>query len=113
MEKLLTARYIHSSQNATALLLSGKDPAEISRLLRYYQYVARAHAGEIQSLRADLLELNALTEQVKAKGAELKAVEAKEREEKAQLEQERQEETPVTQQNWRRKSKGIAKKSRR
>lgn len=90
LEKLLTARYVHSSQNATALLLSGKDPAEISRLLRYYQYVARAHAGEIQALRADLLELNALTEQVKAKSAELKAVEAKEREEKAQLEQERQ-----------------------
>jgi murein hydrolase activator len=90
LEKLLKARYINSSQNATALLLSGKDPAEISRLLRYYQYIARAQAGEIQVLRADLVELNALTEQVKAKSAELKAVEAKEREEKAQLEKERQ-----------------------
>ncbi len=90
LEKLLSARYVHSSQNATALLLSGKDPAEISRLLRYYQYIARAHAGEIQALRADLSELNALTEQVKSKSAELKAVEAKERHEKAQLEQERQ-----------------------
>ena len=90
LEKLLTARYIHSSQNATALLLSGRDPAEISRLLRYYQYIAQAHAQEIQALRADLIELNALTEQVKAKGAELKAVEAKEREEKALLERERQ-----------------------
>jgi murein hydrolase activator len=90
LEKLLTARYIHSSQNATALLLSGKDPAEISRLLRYYQYIARAQAGEIQALRGDLTELNALTEQVNAKSAELKAVEAKEREEKARLEKERQ-----------------------
>lgn len=90
LEKLLTARYVHSSQNATALLLSGKDPAEISRLLRYYQYIARAHAGEIQALRTDLAELNALTEQVKAKSAELKAIEEKEREEKAQLEQVRQ-----------------------
>lgn len=89
LEKLLAARYIHSSQNPTALLLSGKDPAEIRRLLRYYQYIARAHAGEIQALRADLVELNALTEQVKAKSDELKAVEAKEREEKAQLEAER------------------------
>ena len=90
LEKLLTTRYIHSSQNATALLLSGKDPAEISRLLRYYQYIARAQAQEIQALRTDLTELNELTEQVKAKGAELKAVEVKEREEKAQLEKERQ-----------------------
>lgn len=88
--KLLTARYIHSSQNSTVLLLSGKDPAEISRLLRYYQYIARAHAEGIQALREDLAELNALTEQVRTKNAELQSVVSKERQEKAQLEKERQ-----------------------
>ena len=90
LEKLLVGRYVHSSQNATALLLSGKDPAEISRLLHYYQYIARAQASEIQSLRADLVELNGLTEQVRAKSTQLKLVEAKERDEKIQLEKERQ-----------------------
>ena len=90
LEKLLITRYVHSSHNATALLLSGKDPAEISRLLRYYQYIARAHADEIQALRADLAELNELTAQVVVKSAELKAVQEKERQEKVQLQQERQ-----------------------
>jgi murein hydrolase activator len=87
---LLNARYIHSAQNSTALLLSGKDPADISRLLRYYQYIARAHADGIQELRGDLEELNGLTDQVRAKSTELKNVESKEREEKALLEKERQ-----------------------
>lgn len=90
LEKLLNVRYIHSSQNSTALLLSGKDPADISRLLRYYQYIARAHAAGIQELRGDLAELNGLTEQVRAKSAELKQVESKARQQKAQLEKERQ-----------------------
>ena len=90
LKKLLTARYIHSAQDSTALLLSGKDPAEISRLLRYYQYIARAHGQGIQSLRGDLLELNALTEQVRTKNAELQSVATKERQEKGQLENERQ-----------------------
>lgn len=90
LKKLLTARYIHSAQNSTALLLSGKDPAEISRLLRYYQYIARAHGQGIQALRGDLLELNALTEQVRTKNAELQSVATKERQEKGQLENERQ-----------------------
>ena len=90
LKKLLTARYIHSAQNSTALLLSGKDPAEISRLLRYYQYIARAHGQGIQALRGDLLELNALTEQVRTKNAELQSVATKERQEKRQLENERQ-----------------------
>jgi murein hydrolase activator len=90
LEKLLTARYIHSSQNSTALLLSGKDPSDISRLLHYYQYVARAHAEGIRELRGDLAELNGLTEQVRAKSDELKTVASKERQEKTQLEKERQ-----------------------
>jgi murein hydrolase activator len=90
LEKLLNARYIRSSQDSTALLLSGKDPADISRLLRYYQYIARAHSQGIAELRQDLTELNGLTEQVRAKSAELKNVESKERDEKAQLEKERQ-----------------------
>ena len=90
LKKLLTARYIHSAQNSTALLLSGKDPAEISRLLRYYQYIARAHGQGIQALRGDLLELNALTEQVRTKNAELQSVATKARQEKVQLENKRQ-----------------------
>ncbi len=90
LENLLNARYVYSSQNSTALLLSGKDPADISRLLRYYQYIARAHAEGIQELRGSLAELNALTEQVRAKNIELSNVESKERQEKAQLEKERQ-----------------------
>jgi murein hydrolase activator len=89
LEKLLAARYIHRSQDSTALLLSGKDPADISRLLRYYQYVARAHAEGIRDLRASLTELNTLTERVRTKNVELKNVESKERAEKAQLEKER------------------------
>ena len=90
LKKLLTARYIHSAQDSTALLLSGKDPAEISRLLRYYQYIARAHGQGIHSLRGDLLELNALTEKVRTKNAELQSVAAKARQEKVQLENKRQ-----------------------
>jgi murein hydrolase activator len=90
LEKLLNVRYIRSSQDSTALLLSGKDPADISRLLRYYQYIARAHSQGIAELRQDLTELNGLTQQVRAKSAELKNVESKEREAKAQLETERQ-----------------------
>ena len=89
LEKLLNARYIHGAQNSTALLLSGKDPADISRLLRYYHYIARAHADGIQELRVDLAELDALTEQVRAKSVELNNVESKERQEKARLEKER------------------------
>ncbi len=90
LKKLLTARYIHRAQNSTALLLSGKDPAEISRLLHYYQYIARAHGRGIQALRGDLVELNALTEQVRTKSAELLSVATKERQEKVQLENKRQ-----------------------
>ncbi len=88
--KVLNVRYTHSSQNSTALLLSGKDPADISRLLRYYQTIARAHAAGIQELRGDLADLHVLTEQVRAKSAELDNLESKKRDEKAHLENERQ-----------------------
>ena len=89
LEKLLNTRYIHSAQDSTALLLSGKDPAEIARLLQYYGYIARAHAASIQDLRGDLNELKGLTQSVRSKSDELKALEAKERQEKAQIEKER------------------------
>ena len=89
LAKLLNARYVRSAQDSTALLLSGKDPAEIARLLQYYGYIARAHAAAIQDLRGDLSELKSLTERVRSKSEELKALEAKERQEKAQIEKER------------------------
>ena len=89
LEKLLNARYVQSAQDSTALLLSGKDPADIARLLQYYGYIARAHADSIHQLRGDLSELKSLTESVRTKNDELKTLEAKERTEKAQVEKER------------------------
>lgn len=74
-----------------AALLSGDDPQDIARELGYLEYVARAQADALRSVRATLDELNDLEAQARDHEAELQRL-AKETQERREELQARREE---------------------
>lgn len=89
ISQLLYRQYVNGQPAALRLLLNRQDPNATARQLQYLAYVSRARAERIESLRESLVSLRALTEQTRARHAELRSLEREEATQKARLEQER------------------------
>jgi septal ring factor EnvC (AmiA/AmiB activator) len=89
--KLLHQRYLAGEPDALRLALSGDHPAEASRLLGYYAYVARAIEREIGALRADRQRLEQASAAVRQRRAELDRLRAEAATERRRLDAERRE----------------------
>ncbi len=87
--RLLYRQYIGGiDQDYLKLLLNSKEPNQLARELRYYDYIARERADTLQKLRGALAELQAATRQTSAKQLEIVALQNSEKRELTQLERE-------------------------
>lgn len=68
------AAYILGQQEYLKLLLSQKDPASISRVLTYYEYLQRARAAHIAAARTALSRLAVIEAQIKRRQSALLTV---------------------------------------
>ena len=89
LEKLIYRRYLSGSEDSLRLMLSGRDPAQVSRELYYYTYVSRARSEAIGQLRANLAQLKEVEEATREKAAELATVKTAQVQQKQRLEAER------------------------
>jgi septal ring factor EnvC (AmiA/AmiB activator) len=83
--QLLAMRYASGQQDYLRLLLSGRDPNQTARDLRYYSYISRAQADFIRALRNNLAGLAQLAREARGKSAELAELEAQQREGRKEL----------------------------
>lgn len=88
--KLLYRQYVGGQSDVLKLVLNREDPNEIARQLQYLGYVSRARAEMLASLRDNLANLRALSEQSRKKAAELRALENEESRQRNRLVQEKE-----------------------
>jgi septal ring factor EnvC (AmiA/AmiB activator) len=73
LRKQVRAAYISGHINRMRLLLSGKSPAKIGRMLVYYQYFTKAQTAQINRLKATLAKLAARQQALTAEQSALTA----------------------------------------
>ena len=88
LEKLFYQQYIGGEHEYLKLLLSQKDPNQISRELYYYGHISRAHTEDINIYRADLKKLQTIVDEANNKTTEIISIQAKQAEQKETLEKE-------------------------
>jgi len=87
--QLLYQQYLGGKQEYLKLLLSDKDPNQISRELEYYQYIARSRAALLAALRDDLAALNMVGIAAREQRNELASLRAEQAVQKRTLEKEK------------------------
>ena len=89
--KLLHRQYLNGGGQTEylSLLLNQQDPNEIARNMHYYGYLSRARLEDINALRANVQQLDALARQSHEKSMEIGAIQVKQAEHKKYLEQEK------------------------
>lgn len=70
----IRAAYAEGRDSELQLLLNAEDPTAIGRMLTYYDYLNRARATRIQTVRAELQALAELNAQVKSQLAEVSSL---------------------------------------
>jgi septal ring factor EnvC (AmiA/AmiB activator) len=85
------ARQIYTSyrmgrQEYPKMLLNQEDPARVSRVATYYQYLNRARAERIAHIRTTLARTESLEQQIRAQRRELENLRTGQREQKTALE---------------------------
>ncbi|MGB8337255.1 MAG: peptidoglycan DD-metalloendopeptidase family protein [Burkholderiales bacterium] len=90
LEKVIKSQYQSGSDDALKLLLNGKDPAQVSRHMHYYSYLAKARAESIQGLKSDIAQLKLAENDTRATAKELADLQAEEARQKTKLLTERQ-----------------------
>ncbi|MBI1175543.1 MAG: peptidoglycan DD-metalloendopeptidase family protein [Sideroxydans sp.] len=84
--ELLYQQYLGGRQEYLKLLLNNHDPNQTARELQYYEYIARGRAAWLNTLRANLAQINSLTDQTKQKSEEIAALQNEEQVQKKHLE---------------------------
>lgn len=91
LEKLLHHQYLQGSPDALQLLLNGDDPNQLARDLYYLSTIARSRTELLGSIRGTLKKQKSLTEDAKARAAELTQVEAEQQAQHEELLQQKAE----------------------
>ncbi|HEU0282795.1 MAG TPA: peptidoglycan DD-metalloendopeptidase family protein, partial [Gallionella sp.] len=87
--KMLYQQYLGGKQEYLKLLLNSRDPNQISREMRYYEYIARSRAAWLNILRANLAKLNMVATQTRHKSAEIAELRAQQKLQKQILEKDK------------------------
>jgi septal ring factor EnvC (AmiA/AmiB activator) len=74
LARMLARQHAGSEHDPVRLILSGRDPGSISRLLHYYRVIAEARARAIARLRADMVAAQALAESARQQHLRLDAL---------------------------------------
>lgn len=83
----MRAAYVTGRQERIKLLLNQEDPATLSRVLTYYDYLHRYRAGRMDRLQTQLATLARTREQIDAETSQLASLQDKNQQEKQALEQ--------------------------
>ncbi|MES2355750.1 MAG: peptidoglycan DD-metalloendopeptidase family protein [Pseudomonadota bacterium] len=89
IEGILRSRYMDGGEDTLKMILSGQDPAEVSRQLYYYSYLSRARAQLIQQVKVDLAGFAELKAASEKKAEEIALLKKQEAEGKRELEAEK------------------------
>jgi len=81
--------YTAGREEYTKMLLNQQDPAQVSRVLIYYQYLNRARTERIAAIQVTLSRLASLDQQIREHSQTLEALHQQQREQKAELERAR------------------------
>ena len=84
--KMLYQQYLGGKQEYLKLLLNSHDPNQVAREMQYYEYISRSRATWLKAMRANLVQLNAVTTQTRQKSAEIAALQAEQKSQKQTLE---------------------------
>lgn len=88
IEKVIQTRYEASGKDTLKMILSGQNPADVSRQLQYYSYISKARSQMVLQVKTDLDALDELKAISKKKAEEVKGLQSEELEGKKQLENE-------------------------
>jgi murein hydrolase activator len=90
LEKVIKNQYQSGGDDSLKLLLNGQDPAQVSRHMHYYSYLAKARAESIQGLKTDIAQLKIAEEETRATAKEVAELQAEEARQKKKLVTEQQ-----------------------
>ena len=95
LSNLLKQQYMHGNQSYTKLILQDKNPSEIARDVKYFSYIAKAHAKVIDDMQVNLVKVKELNTKTSAALQEVADLKAKQEAEKKELEKQKQEKSKV------------------
>ena len=95
LSDLLRQQYMHGNQSYTQLILQDKNPSEIARDIKYFSYIAKAHAKVIDDMQGNLAKVKALNNKTAATLQEVADLKNKQEAEKKTLVQQKQEKSKV------------------
>lgn len=72
----LRAAYLSGRRDTLKLLLNQEDPQRLGRILAYHSYVNRARVAQIDAIKADLAEIDGLTQAIKLETDKLRELHA-------------------------------------
>jgi murein hydrolase activator len=95
LSELLKSQYKHGSKGYTQLVLENQDPSTIVRDLKYYSYIANAHADLISDMQGNLNNIKKVNQETANTLAEVDALKVQQEAEKKALEKQKQEKANV------------------
>ncbi len=95
LSDLLRQQYMHGNQSYTQLILQDKNPSEIARDVKYFSYIAKAHAKVIDDMQGNLAKVKELNNKTAVALQEVADLKAKQEAEKKTLVQQKQEKSKV------------------
>jgi murein hydrolase activator len=85
LSDLLRQQYMHGNQSYTQLILQDKNPSEIARDVKYFSYIAKAHAKVIDDMQGNLVKVKELNDKTASALQEVANLKAKQEAEKKTL----------------------------
>jgi murein hydrolase activator len=95
LSDLLRQQYMHGNQSYTQLILQDKNPSEIARDVKYFSYIAKAHAKVIDDMQGNLVKVKELNDKTASALQEVADLKAKQEAEKKTLVAKKQEKSKV------------------
>lgn len=88
-------QYVHGQPGHAQIVLSQQDPSAVARELRYYSYIARARAAQINALKANLEKVAVLNERTATTLEEIDRLKTEQEQQRQQLQSEKQDRKQV------------------
>lgn len=85
--RLLYQQYLGGQQEYAKLLLSNQDPNQVARDVQYYRYIARNRADWLNTMRANLRKIDALSEATREQRSELAQLQTEQKAQQQSLQQ--------------------------
>lgn len=89
LSTLLRQQYMHGDQSYSQLILQNKNPSEITRDIKYFSYIAKAHAKVIDDMQTSLTKVKELNHKTAAALQEMADLKTRQELEKKQLDQQK------------------------